>query len=313
MAPVCTTPAVYFTMLVALLVALSLLLPDAAPTPAFRSNPPVRDPSLPLFASASDVRAARLDTFTVFDVRSAGDYRRGHVPGAVRVSWLDYRDGWGRTGRLQRDLDRLAERMEALGVDSTCAVIVYGEGADGWGEEGRIAWMLRYLGHSRVAVLDGGIGAWTRAGGAMTRAVVPASPGRFHAKLRANERASADDVASAEAFGAVVLDTRSLDEWQGSRRYWPARTGRIPGAVHLEWSSLLGHDGTLDRSPAMLTRLRAIGLAPDRPVLTYCVGGVRSAFVALALREFGFSDVRNYDGSWYEWAADRTRPVEQPR
>ena len=119
-------------------------------------------------------------------------------------------------------------------------------------------------------------------------------------------------MARAAASGIAILDTRSTGEWNGSAKYWPKRRGRIPGALHLEWQSLLTPDGLVDRSPAQLARLRAMGLTPDRPVIAYCVGGVRSGEAFVALRALGFRDVRNYDGSWYEWSADPTRPVERP-
>jgi thiosulfate/3-mercaptopyruvate sulfurtransferase len=264
------------------------------------------------FVSVAELRAASLDTITLLDARDASDFNRGHLPGAARVSWLDYRDGWGRTGRLPDDLERLGERLGALGVLNARTVIVYGDAHEGWGEEGRIAWMLRYLGHDDVRVLNGGYRAWTEADGAVSRRAANPAPGTFTVRVTAEYRASADDVARARADGAVVLDTRSLDEWNGSMRYLPARTGRIPQATHLEWTELLTDGGLLDRSPAMQDRLRALGLTPDTPIIAYCVGGVRSAFVTMALRELGFTDVRNYDGSWYEWAADRSRPVEKP-
>jgi thiosulfate/3-mercaptopyruvate sulfurtransferase len=246
----------------------------------------------------------------VLDARGWWAYRGGHVPGAVRISWLDHRAGRGRTGKLPRDLDALARALAQKGVDGGTRVVVYGAAGDGWGEEGRIAWMLYYLGHPDVTVLDGGWAAWRAAGGPIERAAPPAlPPGHFSAHPRAAVRATADDVAAATTTGALVLDTRSAAEWRGSRRYWPARVGHVPGAVHLEWRDLLDAAGRLDRSPAQRLRLAARGLTPDRPVIAYCVGGVRSGEAFWALRALGFRDVRNYDGSWYEWSADPRRPV----
>lgn len=267
------------------------------------------DMSLDAWTTTVDGLRTGLGAVTVIDVRSARDYRRGHVPGAVRVSWLDHRDGWGRTGKLPDDLGRVAQAMGSLGVDGARPVVVYGKARDGWGEEGRVAWMLHYLGHSRVTILDGGWPAWQRAGGPVSREVPAPRAGGFAARPRAAARASADDVASASAAGVLVLDTRSTEEWNGSRKYWPKRQGRIPGAVHLEWRELLTADGLLDRSPALRERLRRLGLTPERRVIAYCVGGVRSGQAFVALKALGFHDVRNYDGSFYEWAADGRRSV----
>jgi thiosulfate/3-mercaptopyruvate sulfurtransferase len=264
------------------------------------------------FVRASAMLLANLSAFTVLDTRGWWAFARGHLPGAVRIDWEDYREGRGRTGRLPVQLDALAERLALLGVDDTRPVLVYGDAADGWGEEGRIAWMLRYLGHPEVAILDGGMAAWRGAGGPTESRTVKPVPGHFTAAPVAALRAEADDVERARGTSAVVLDTRSEAEWNGSRKYLPARTGRIPGAVHLHWRDLLSADGTLDRSAGARARLAALGVTDSTGVIAYCVGGVRSAFVTLALRELGFTDVRNYDGSWYEWAGDDSRPVEKP-
>ena len=238
-------------------------------------------------------------------------------------------------GRLPDDLDALSSELALLGIDDSRPVLVYGDVQDGWGEDGRIAWMLRHLGHPEVAVLDGGVDAWRRAGGRLTADAPVPIRGTFTLRVDGALRASITDVAAAgvnadvvgagapvsaaagasaraNALGTVLLDTRSDAEWNGGWKYLPPRRGRIPGAVHLHWRDLLAPDGTLDRSPAVFARLRAVGITPERPVIAYCVGGVRSAWVTLALHELGFRDVRNYDGSWYEWSADRSRPVENP-
>lgn len=267
--------------------------------------------------SAPDLRAtlaAPQPRVTVLDVRGWWAYRQGHVPGAVRVSWLDYRNGRGRTGKLPVDLAAVARDLARKGVDGGRPVVVYGRARDGWGEEGRVAWTLAFLGHPRVTVLDGGWTAWRAAGGTVERGVPRPTPGHFEAHPRPAMRATADDVAATLTTAplgraAVVLDTRSTAEWEGARRYWPARVGHIPGAVHLEWRDLLDGTGRIDRSPAQRARLATLGLTPDRPVITYCVAGVRSGEAFWALRALGFRDVRNYDGSWYEWAADPRRPV----
>lgn len=283
--------------------------------------PPPRasaDDTLPRWTiSAPDLRttlATPGPRVTVLDVRGWWAYRQGHIPGAVRVSWLDYRAGRGRTGKLPDDLDAVARSLAQKGVDSARTVIVYGRAREGWGEEGRVAWMLHFLGHPYVTLLDGGWAAWHAAGGPVEHATPTPTPGHFAAHPRPAVRATADDVAAATAAGAplsgaVVLDTRSAAEWQGSHRYWPARVGHVPGAVHLEWRDLLDAAGRVDRSSAQRARLAAFGLTPDRPVITYCVAGVRSGEAFWALRALGFRDVRNYDGSWYEWAADPRRPV----
>lgn len=259
------------------------------------------------------------DRITVLDARAARDYTRGHVPGAVRIDWTAYRDGWGRTGRLPTNVQALAARLGALGVDETRPVIVYGDARDGWGEEGRIAWMLRYLGHRDVRVLDGGMAAWRTAGGALSRDRVRPRAGRFTARLNGAVRASIDEVAAVVGlapgpFGAtmqraILLDVRPRDEWDGARHYREPRAGHIPGAVRFHWRDLLDETGRLRARDTLLPLLAALGVTTDRTIVVYCTGGVRSAEALWMLRALGFTDVRNYDGSWYEWSSDRNRPA----
>ncbi len=274
------------------------------------------------FIAASDLGAilsSDVASVTVLDARSSRDYARGHVSGAVRIDWKDYRSGWGRVGTLTPDVDALAQKLAALGVHAERPVIVYGNAGEGWGEEGRIAWMLHYLGHPNVRVLNGGYASWTQAGGAVDRTKAAPRNGAFSASINPTVRTSLADVAAAVGIRqhgaasararAIVLDVRPRDEWDGARRYWEPRVGHIPGAVRFDWRHLLDESGRLRSRDALLPALAAIGVTPDRTVLVYCTGGVRSAQAFWMLRALGFSDVRNYDGSWYEWAFDRSVPV----
>src|SRR5438105_3844850 len=95
----------------------------------------------------------------VLDARPAREFDQGHLPRAQPIDWKDFRDGWGRTGTLGTP-SQIAPRLAALGVDERLPVLVYGAAARGWGEEGRIDWMLEYLGHREVRILDGGFDAW---------------------------------------------------------------------------------------------------------------------------------------------------------
>lgn len=147
-------------------------------------------------ASLRALLDATPERVTVLDARSAREYGRGHVPGAVHIEWTDYREGWGRTGRLPENVQTLARRLGARGIDDVRPVVVYGAARDGWGEEGRIAWMLHCLGHRDVRVLDGGIAAWRAAGGALDRERVRVQAGRFTASPIGGVRATIDEVSA---------------------------------------------------------------------------------------------------------------------
>jgi thiosulfate/3-mercaptopyruvate sulfurtransferase len=262
---------------------------------------------------------------TVLDTREAKEHKKAHLPGAVHVDWTDFRRGWLREGRLPKDLQALANDLAAIGVDEGRPVLVCGAADRGWGEEGRVAWMLRYLGHPDVAILDGGCRAWSRAGRMMVRGEPVIRRGTFKAKINKALRAELDQVKQALQRGPAgttttspsssmapqLLDVRRREEYDGATPYYAARGGHVPGARHLYWKDLI--DSTTGRVRSredVRRRAEAAGIDLSRPVLTYCTGGVRSAHAALVLRAAGI-DARNYDRSWWEYAAADALPVEK--
>ncbi|MEO6953613.1 MAG: rhodanese-like domain-containing protein [Polyangia bacterium] len=242
---------------------------------------------------------------TVLDARDASDYRAGHLPHAVRIDWKDFRDGWGRTGRVSDDDGKLAKKLSALGVDDARQVIVYGKGKAGFGEEGRVAWMLAYLGHPRVALLDGGYVGWHGDKGWDENIVA----GRFTVHRDAKLRADLDTVIRAVHEHDPILDIRTDEEWHGARKYYEARGGHLPGAKLVPFTSLFDASGKLDRV-ALVEKLKALSIPRDRPVYVYCTGGVRSALATVVLRALGY-DAKNFDASFWAWAARSDLPVER--
>lgn len=262
-----------------------------------------------LFVSATEAAELIRDGATVLDARGSGFFW-GHLPRAQAIDWLKFRDGWGRTGRLDPDAVGLARRLAALGVDERRPVLVYGDVGAGFGEEGRIAWMLTYLGHPRVYILDGGIAGWKRAGQPLERGLAGrVAPGaRFTPRPQPALRA---DKQAVRAGSAHLLDVRSPEEYGGATPYFEARGGHIPGALPLDWHALLDASGHLRPAAELRAQLTRLGIpeGSDAELIVYCTGGVRSAFVWAALRTLGYTRVRNYDGSFWEWAADASLPV----
>ena len=263
----------------------------------------------PGFVPAEDARALLSERVVVLDTRGWWDFHRGHLPGAQRVDWKKYRDGWGRTGRLG-DEATIAAQLGALGVDEGRPVLVVGAAAGGFGEEGRVAWMLAYLGHPKVRLLDGGYAAFQAMGFAIERgAARPIAAGRFRARPVGAARATLADVERARSEGtAVLLDVRSDEEWAGATPYWEARPGHLPGARHLPWTSLLDERGRRLPDNVLRARLRAVGIDGTKPIVTYCTGGVRSAFAWAVLASLALA-VANYDGSMYEWSRQKELPL----
>ncbi len=262
------------------------------------------------FVEVSEARALIAADAVILDARGR-EATPPFLPGTQIVDWLDVRDGWLRTGRLTDNEARLRRYFERRGVDTRRPVLVYGAMGNGWGEEGRIWWTLQYLGHPRVRILNGGLSVWIREGATVAqRPGAAASSGQLDTVIRPALRADWRRVFRSSRQGyATVVDVRTRAEYDGATPYWSSRGGHVPGARWLHWKALLGDDGRLLPDSALAARLASAGLAADKPVITYCTGGVRSAFVLAALLQAGFTRVANYDGSWWDWSR-RDVPVE---
>ena len=217
---------------------------------------------------------------TVLDSRSRVDFYRGHIPGAQRVDWRIGTVGGLLSGKLGEP-GGVATAFAALGVDNQRAVLVVGAWEEGWGEEGRIAWDLAYLGHGDVHLLRGGAGVWR---GPWEYLPTSASPGHFTAHPRPELRA---DIASIQGGSVTLVDVREPEEYAGKAAYGEARGGHIPGAISRPWKPLV--EGRAE--------------IPFGPLVTYCTGGVRSAMAWVYLSDAGYP-VANYDGGWWEWARE---------
>lgn len=252
---------------------------------------------------------------TVLDARGRGAWKRQRVEGAVPVDWEAFTpESKAARGTLLEDDDELARKLQGLGVSDERPVVVLGAADGGWGEAGRIVWMLRSLGHGAAAWVDGGHEAVVEAGVSTTDGGdVDKREGEFTVDRRDDwsiDRATLEEIYRGD--DVVLLDTREPREYAGKTPYGEARGGHIPGAEHLYFKTLLRDDGRLKAARKIREMLEERGVGPEDRVVTYCTGGVRSAWVASVLVDLGY-DVRNYAGSTWQWAsgpADRF-PLEK--
>lgn len=247
------------------------------------------------FINMEEARLLALKKAQVLDVRKPARFMRAHIPGAIRVDWTSFTLG-EKSGVLLPH-QQLMSRVAELNLDAARPILVVGDFNEGWGEEGRIAWLLRGCGLDDVFILRGGYRRWERFGGAVSAGLSVPLRGGFKPDADLSGDIVRADVATAK--GALILDVRSESEFGGATPYGSRRGGHLEGAVNYPFECLFAKEQFL--TPEELRdEPQFRGVESDRLIITYCTGGIRSAFVACALQDAGFTNVLNYSGSWWE-------------
>ncbi len=242
---------------------------------------------------------------TLLDARSLKILHWERLKDSTFVSWQDFSlQHLPERGKLLTDHQILTEKLQALGIFNNKPVIVYIDPKTGWGEEGRIVWMLRSLGHSQAVWVDGGYGALVQAGLTVENSLKPTQlpRGDFQVKCRPTWEIYRDELKQRlKDENLVILDSRELREYQGKTPYGEQRGGHIPGAIHLYYKELLDDQGMLFTREVIREKLAKKGITPEKEIISYCTGGVRSAWLTSVLVDLGFS-AKNYPGSMWEWS-----------
>ncbi len=252
-----------------------------------------------------------------FDLRDpaagAKQYAAAHIPSAVFAD-LDSDLSAPVTNLTGRhplaDVDELSSTFGRLGIDRRTPVVVYD--ADSGALAARCWWLLRWLGHERVRLLDGGLAAWQAAGLPVDAGTVTAEPRHFDARPRPGLlfelQELLDNGASAE--GLYLIDARDAARFRGDIEPIDPVAGHIPGAINLPYTAALHEDGTW-RSDQEIRAIWADVLGGDRDTATaaMCGSGVTACHLIVSALLAGNSEPRVYIGSWSEWIRDPQRPV----
>jgi thiosulfate/3-mercaptopyruvate sulfurtransferase len=238
-------------------------------------------------------------------------YAKSHLPGAVFADLLEDLSGPvvpGKTGRHPLPEPELfADRLRDWGVCSATQVVAYDD--SGGAFAARLWWMLRWLGHSKAAVLNGGWSAWMASGLPITAGQLPRARGDFEPQLRPELLVQAAEVRQAMQQGQVLLlDARAPERYRGDVEPMDVVAGHIPGALNLPFAENL-HEGRFRSAPDLRARIVArLGRTPEQAV-AYCGSGVTACHDVLAFVYAGLPEPRLYAGSWSEWITDPERPV----
>lgn len=240
-------------------------------------------------------------------------YLEGHVPGAIYadletdLSGPVRPDGAGGRHPLP-DPAALAAWLGSVGIGNDSVVVAYDDPGTGQGFYAtRAWWLLRWLGHREVYVLDGGWPAYLAAGGEASTADPDPAPTTFTPDVHWEMVATAEDVANREP-GTLLIDARAPARYRGEVEPLDRKAGHIPGAMNREWAGALDERGHWRDGAAQAERLGAGGA----PTVTYCGSGVSATPNLLARELAGVPlgpDNRLYAGSWSDWVSDDGRPV----
>lgn len=235
-------------------------------------------------------------------------YLAGHIPGAVYFHLEEDLSGpAGEHGGRHPlpDPDVVAAKLGNAGIGPGVTVVAYDENGP---YAARCWWLLRWLGHDDVVVLDGGIKAWAAAGMELTTALPAPAPRTFVPHVRPEMVASMEEVLHRPA-GQVVVDARSAARFAGTPDPLDAKYGHVPGAVNRFWGDNLNPDGTW-KSPAELAA-RFADLPGAERLIHQCGSGVTACANMLAMAAAGLEHGRLYVGSWSDWCSWDENPVEK--
>jgi thiosulfate/3-mercaptopyruvate sulfurtransferase len=239
-------------------------------------------------------------------------YQAGHLPRATFADLVEDLSGPivpGVTGRHPLPpIDVFVEKLGAWGVGPQQQVVVYDDAGGAFAA--RLWWMLRWLGHDAVAVLDGGYSAWVAEGGPVTDRAHSPAPAPFAAQIRPGLLATARELATPESAPRKLFDARAPERFRGDVEPIDPVAGHIPGAVNLPFAENLRAGRFLAPAELRERLARALdGTAPEDAVV-YCGSGVTACHDVLAFARAGLPLPRLYAGSWSEWITDPARPTQ---
>ena len=246
----------------------------------------------------------------------AAAYAAGHVSGAIFAD-LERDLSGPKTGTNGRHPvpapSALAATFGRWGIDRDVQVVAYDQDSGMYAS--RLWWLLRWLGHDRVAVLDGGAARWAATGGPTASGVESRTGRTFIGAPRAELLMTADEVAARRADPTWrLVDARAPERFSGEVEPLDRVAGHIPGAANHFFMRSVGPDRTFLPASALRAGFEQTigGCAPDH-VVSYCGSGVTACHALLALEHAGLAGARLYAGSWSEWSSDPSRPIEKGR
>lgn len=256
-----------------------------------------------IISAAETAKLMKNDNVVVVSTRTAADYKKVHITGAVHISHSSlYNDG--PVKNMLNTPQEMAKVLGAAGISESKTIILYDDGTGKYA--GRLYWILSYLGAKDIKVLDGHMKAWRAARKPVTKNPTNVKAVTFSPKVDKSVIAS---MAEVKASGAAIVDARSPEEYKGTAAT-ELRKGHIPGSINLEYTNMMDAQGKLKSNEALQKIFNDAGITKDKKVIIYCESGVRAGIIFLALKSaLKYPNVKVYDGAYSEWQSVSSNKV----
>ena len=242
------------------------------------------------------------------------EFAVSHIPGALYVHMnqdLATTHVPGKTGRHPLpSVDDMASKFSTMGIDKSIQVVVYDDA--GGSHAARFWWMLRWLGHDTVAVINGGWSRWIKEERPVSSELLIPEAKEFIASPRLSWTVTADEILKdLNNPGKCLFDARSAQRFRGENESFDSVAGHIPGAHSVPFTDNLDENGNWkSRSELRQKFENLLDGSPAEEAVSYCGSGITACHNILAMYHAGLGDSRLYPGSWSEWITDPDRPIE---
>lgn len=230
----------------------------------------------------------------------------GTIEGAIATTWTDLStceegnagdENWGKIP----EPNELENKLGELGISKGKEIILIADTVDGWGDDARILWELLAAGYEDVKMIDGGYEAAKQAGVATQFLASSADPCEVEIDEIDNTHIITTEELQKNYDQYKIVDVRTEDEYNGATPNGEAKGGHMPGAILVKYTDLFQEDGTLKSNKELEAMFEAAGLDKEDNIVTYCTGGIRSAYTQLVLEMCGYENTWNYDQSYWRW------------
>lgn len=261
-----------------------------------------------IISAAEVAKIMKNDDVVVVSTRTAADYKKVHITGAVHIDHTSlYKEG--PVKNLLNSPEEIAKVLGEAGISESKTIILYDDGTGKYA--GRLYWILSYLGAPNVKVLDGHMKAWRAARKPVTKNPTNVKAVTFSPKVNKSLIASMSEVKSSTgSTTTAIIDARSAAEFAGQSET-TLRKGHIPGSINLEYTNMMDAQGKLKSNDELQKIFSGAGITKDKKVIIYCESGVRAGIIFLALKSaLKYPNVKVYDGAYSEWQSVSANQVE---